>query len=340
MKRGYIVAAFDMKYAALVQDILQQGVRAGNRTGIDTTKLFGVMLRQNLTKEGAPILSLRKLNPYKALIEACWMLRGESNIRFLLERDCHFWDEWGFNQWIASPVYDGPNMTNYGIRRIADAGFAEEVKVQMKRYCEKVLTDDEFALLYGDMGRVYGNVWRHFKGDDGKEYDQLATCIDTLKNNPQDRRIIISAWDIAAVNNPDIPCALPSCIDYLQWDVNPESNQLNLNFHLRSSDIYIGLPADFISYAGVLTAVAAVTGYDVGDLVYTAGNTHVYANHIDSLRELIQRNKTEEAKELPQSKIIVKGIHTLEDLNNIDIDNFQVLNYEPLPPIKGGFVAV
>lgn len=185
---------------------------------------------------------------------------------------------------------------------------------------------DEFADKDLNLGPVYGVQWRHWKGQDGKEFDQLAWAIDQIKNNPNSKGIIVSAWNVADLEE----MRLPPCHTMFQFDVT--KGKLRMQLYQRSSDVFLGLPFNIAQYALLLQMVAHVTGLEARELVVSIGNAHLYKNHLDQAKEQIQRTPYN----FPKLKIV-------GDVKNIDDfkpENFELEGYEYHPHIKAPLVIL
>ena len=210
------MVALEQPYLNLLKDTLKNGSKKDDRTGVGTISKFGVQMRFDLSK-GFPLLTTKKINFNQIKSELLWFLHGDTNIRYLLKNKNHIWTEWGFEKWVNSPNYNGPDMKDFGLRAEKDSEFKKEYLKQKKLYETMVLEDDEFAKKYGDLGNVYGHQWRHWDKKGGNGFiDQLQNVIDEIKTNPNSRRLIVSAW-----NPEDVPnSALPPCHTLFQFYVN------------------------------------------------------------------------------------------------------------------------
>ena len=191
---------------------------------------------------------------------------------------------------------------------------------------------DEWADENGDLGPVYGAQWRCWPGNDGKPIDQIARLVDGLKHNPWSRRHIVSAWNVALVDD----MALPPCHSLFQFCVIPaqpgeEKHGLSLQLYQRSADIFLGVPFNIASYALLLQMMAQVTGLKASEFIHTLGDAHIYLNHLDQVKLQLSR----EPRALPQMKINpdVKSIYDFQ------FEDFELVNYDPHPHIAG-IVAV
>ncbi|CAH1856509.1 thymidylate synthase [Convivina intestini] len=300
-------------YLDLAQKILTEGTFKEDRTGTGTYSIFGTQMRFNLA-EGFPILTTKKVFFGLIKSELLWFLRGDNNIRFLLEHNNHIWDEWAFKKWIESDQYQGPDMTDFGRRAPLDADFNAHYQEQKQIFVDRILNDDAFMEEFGYIGEVYGKLWRNWASvlPDGNSTDQVGRLINEIKNNPNSRRLILSAWN--AETTPQAP--LPSCHVLSQYYV--ADGKLSAQLYQRSGDFFLGVPFNIASYSLLIHMIAAQTGYQVGDFVHTIGDTHIYKNHVDQVQEQLQRPQ----HPLPQLWLnpAVKSIfdYTMDDIKLID----------------------
>jgi len=180
---------------------------------------------------------------------------------------------------------------------------------------------DEWADENGDLGHVYGYQWRSWPTPDGKYIDQISQIIDTIKNNPNSRRIIVSAWNVGEIEK----MALPPCHAFFQFYV--ANNKLSCQLYQRSADIFLGVPFNIASYALLTMMVAQVCGLKAGDFIHTLGDAHIYSNHFEQTNMQLKR----ECKKLPKMKINPK----INNIFDFTIEDFQLVNYDPHPHIKG-----
>ncbi|WP_195853546.1 thymidylate synthase [Aerococcus tenax] len=306
------------QYLDLLQTILEKGHDKSDRTGVGTRSIFGYQMRFDLN-EGFPILTTKKVAFGLIKSELLWFLRGDTNIRYLLENNNHIWDEWAFENWVNSEDYQGQDMTNFGLRAEKDPEFkAEYLKVKAD-FCQRILNDEDFAKKYGELGNVYGKQWRDWETRDGGSIDQIANILEQLRNNPDSRRIILSAW-----NPEDVPnMALPPCHTLSQFYVN--DGKLSCQLYQRSGDVFLGVPFNIASYALLTHLIAREVGLEVGDFVHTFGDVHIYNNHFDQVKEQLSR----QPGQLPQLEI--KSDKSMFDLEKDDII---LNNYHPQTPIK------
>lgn len=309
----------EQAYLDLCTRILQKGKQKDDRTNTGTTSLFGNQIRFNL-QEGFPLLTTKRV-PFRLVAsELLWFLKGDTNIRFLLKHDNNIWNEWAFKKWVESDEYIGPDMTDFGNRIQVDTEFKMEYNIQMDLFKDRILKDDLFASIYGDLGFVYGSQWRHWKTTQNETIDQIANVIHDIKTNPNSRRLIVSAW-----NPEDIPhMALPPCHTLFQFYV--ENGTLSCQLYQRSADIFLGVPFNIASYALLTHLIANECGLKVGEFVHTFGDVHIYSNHM----EQVNLQLTRETKELPQLEILSPE----KSLYDFELEDFKINGYDPHPAIK------
>ncbi|MEL4024831.1 thymidylate synthase [Lysinibacillus endophyticus] len=310
----------DLEYQRLGRMILENGIEKGDRTGTGTISMFGSQLRFDLKKEGFPLLTTKRVAFRLIVSELLWFLKGDTNLRYLLQHNNHIWDEWGFQKWVESEDYKGPDMTNFGLRSQKDPEFNELYQEQLKIYQDKVLTDDDFAKKYGDLGEVYGKQWRSWEGADGKVYDQIQYIIDEIKLNPDSRRLICSSWSISSLEQQQ----LPPCHYAFQFYV--AEGKLSCMFSMRSVDYFLGLPYNISSYALLTYLLAHECGLDVGELIFTGADTHIYLNHLEQVKEQLSR----EPRQLPTLKLNPDK----KSIFDFEIEDIVLEGYDPHPAIK------
>ncbi|MDF7637365.1 thymidylate synthase [Leuconostocaceae bacterium ESL0958] len=308
-------------YLNQAQAILDQGLEKADRTGTGTYSLFGTQMRYNLN-EGFPLLTTKKVFFKLIKSELLWFLRGDNNIRFLLENNNHIWDEWAFKNWVESADYDGPDMTNFGLRAEADPAFKASYLEQKQRFVDLILTDDAFKEKFGYIGEVYGKLWRSWASvlPGGESTDQVQNLIDQIRTNPDSRRLILTAWN--AETTPQAP--LPSCHVLSQFYV--ADGKLSAQLYQRSGDFFLGVPFNIASYALLIHLIAAQTGLGVGDFVHTIGDTHIYKNHVAQVKEQLSRPMH------PLPKLWINP--DVQSIFDYTMDDIQILDYESEPAIK------
>lgn len=281
-KEDLLMAILETPYLELLQKIMTDGHEKMDRTQTGTRSLFGAQMRFDLS-QGFPILTTKRVPFGLIKSELLWFLRGDTNIRFLLEHNNHIWDEWAFKNWVTSNEYQGLDMTDFGLRAAKDPEFKKVYQEEMKKFNQKILDDENFSQKYGNLGNVYGAQWRHWQKRAGGFIDQIQNVIDQIKKTPDSRRLIVSAW-----NPEDIPTsALPPCHVLFQFYV--VEGKLSLQLYQRSGDMFLGVPFNIASYSLLLHLIARETGLEVGEFIHTLGDAHIYSNHFNQVNELLSR---------------------------------------------------
>lgn len=282
------------QYLDLIKHILKNGNQKDDRTNTGTISCFGYQMRFDLS-EGFPLVTTKKTY-FKGIVhELLWFIKGDTNIKYLVDNNCNIWNEWPYEKY--KKTNDFQNET-------------------LQEFIEKIKNDNEFARKHGDLGPVYGKQWRNFNG-----VDQLKNLISEIKNNKNSRRLIISSW-----NPIDVPnMALPPCHSFMQFYVN--NNKLSLQLYQRSADVFLGVPFNIASYSLFLHLIAQVCDLQVGDFVHTFGDCHIYLNHLDQVNLQLTRTP----KKLPKI-VLNKNIKSIFDFKFEDI---KLEGYESWPRIKG-----
>ncbi|WP_203248851.1 thymidylate synthase [Sporosarcina beigongshangi] len=306
------------QYIELCKHVLETGTKKEDRTGTGTVSVFGYQMRFDLN-EGFPLMTTKKTAFRLISSELIWFLKGDTNVKALIEDRNPIWDEWAFEQWVNSAEYAGPDMTDFGHRATQDEQFEAIYKIEMDAFKKRVIEDDDFANKYADLGPVYGKQWRSWTTGDGT-IDQITNLIEGIKRNPDSRRHIVTAWNPSEVED----MALPPCHALFQFYV--ADGKLSCQLYQRSADIFLGVPFNIASYALLVHLIAHECGLGVGEFVHTLGDAHIYTNHIDQVNEQLSR----EPKKLPTLKLNI-GDKSILSLETTDIE---LENYEFHPKIK------
>lgn len=309
----------EQAYLNLSKFILENGNKKGDRTKTGTYSIFGQQMRFDLSK-GFPLLTTKKV-PFRLIAsELLWFIKGDTNIRYLLENNNNIWNEWAFEKWVNSDKYSGPDMQDFGKRSQQDKSFNEIYQKQMKLFKEKILQNGDFAAEFGDLGSIYGKQWRQWKTSQNETIDQLKDVIKSIQNNPDSRRHIVSAW-----NPEDIPnMALPPCHTLFQFYV--ADGKLSCQLYQRSADVFLGVPFNIASYALLTYLIAHECNLEVGEFVHTLGDAHIYSNHVEQIKTQLNR----EIRPLPKLRINKdKG-----SIFDFELTDFEIVDYHPYPAIK------
>lgn len=310
----------ETEYINLLKHVLENGARKEDRTGTGTISTFGYQMRFNL-QEGFPLLTTKRV-PFRMIVsELLWFIKGDTNIRYLLQHNNNIWNEWAFKSWIESEEYKGPDMNNFGLRSQTDEAFNLLYTEQMELFKKRILEEEDYANRYGELGNVYGKQWREWKTSQGDTIDQLKDVIASIKNNPDSRRLIVSAW-----NPEDVPrnMALPPCHTMFQFYVS--EGKLSCQLYQRSGDIFLGIPFNIASYALLTHLIAHECGLEVGEFIHTLGDAHIYTNHLEQIETLLAR----EPRQLPELKISPE----VRSIFDVEVEHLSIDNYNPHPTIK------
>lgn len=297
-----------------------------DRTGTGTYSIFGYQMRFDLSK-GFPLLTTKRV-PFKLVAsELLWFIKGDTNIRYLLQHNNHIWNEWAFKKWVESDEYTGPDMTDFGRRCLVDESFNTLYQQELALFCERILMDDAFAEKYGDLGNVYGKQWRRWTNSEGQEIDQLQDVIDQIKTNPDSRRLIVNAWnpeDVINAGAKGSKSALPPCHVMFQFYVT--NGRLSCQLMQRSLDTLLGCPFNIASYALLTHLIAHECGLEVGEFIHSIGDAHIYINHVEQVKEQLSRTP----KDLPTLRINPAKTSIFE----IELEDLSIEGYDPHPTIK------
>jgi len=252
-------------YLKLLHDILNNGVEKQDRTGTGTLSVFGRQIRHDMSL-GFPLLTTKKM-PFKTIVtELLWFLRGDTNIKFLVDNNCHIWDGDAFKNFMNTSEGDPDLIFN------------------QEQFIEMIKIDDEFAKTWGELGPIYGRQWRNWNAIFDGGVDQIVNLINDLKNNPDSRRLMVNAWNVGELNQ----MILPPCHYGFQCYVR-EGKYLSLMWNQRSVDTPLGLPFNIASYALLLMMIADEVNMVPDQLIGNLGDCHIYLDQVDGVKEQLTR---------------------------------------------------
>jgi len=361
----------DQQYQTLLQTILDFGVEKKDRTGTGTRSIFGYTIRHNM-KDGFPLLTTKKMAWKTMVTELLWFLRGDTNIKYLVDNNCHIWDGDAYKRYVDSDEVRWPKSKE---------DFIEHIK-----------TDDEFAKKWGELGPVYGKQWRSWGKFNEEVYtrqirevpkggrftetrninwvggsevvyiDQIANLINDLKTNPDSRRLMVNAYNVGQLDQMVLPpchygfqcytrelklgerkklanytSEFVSPMTVESWDRNNiPTRAISLIYNARSQDVPLGTPFNISSYALLLEIIAKMTNMVPDELIANMGDCHIYLNQIDGVKEQLKRDPYPLAI-LKHSKAddFYKSLsEDLSLLTHLDSTDFIIENYQSHPTIK------
>ena len=298
------------QYLDLLRDIKENGVKKSNRTGTDQIGVFGRQLRFDLS-QGFPAMTTKKLFMRGIIHELIWFLKGSTNIKYLVDNDVHIWDEWPYRHYLMEQ------------NKIVPDSSSNEWQSGIKAFTDKIKNDAKFAQKWGELGPVYGYQWRNWPAPDGRHIDQIKRAIDLIKKSPESRRIIVSAWNVADIDEM-AKAGIPPCHLLFQFFV--ADGKLSCQMYQRSADTFLGVPFNIASYSLLTMMIAQVTNLEPGDFVHTFGDTHLYINHLEQVEEQLKRKP----RKLPTMKINPQ----IKNIDDFKFEDFKLVDYDPYPAIK------
>ena len=301
------------QYLELLREIKEKWVRKDDRTWVGTTSIFWVQAKYNLS-DWFPLTTTKKTFLRWIVVELIWLIRWETNIKYLVDRDVHIWDEWPFQNYLKQNELESEFPIYSEIWLEEKSKFINKIK--------SLSENDEFVIKWGELGPVYWNQWRNFNN---QWVDQLKEAVDKIKNSPNDRRIIVSAWN--PVQIPDM--LLPPCHMMFHFNVDITNWYLNLLMYQRSADMFLWVPFNIASYSTLLLLIAKISNLKPGTLTHVIWDAHIYNNHTEQVDLQLSRDPFP----LPELKIL-KDVKTLEDLENLEWEDFELLNYQSHDRIK------
>ena len=355
----------DKQYQELLQDILNNGIEKKDRTGTGTISVFGRQIRHKMS-EGFPLLTTKKMAWKTMVTELLWFLRGDTNIKYLVDNNCHIWD--------------GDAYKRYSII----SGMSTQVEsLTQEEFINKIKTDDEFAKQWGELGPIYGKQWRNWVRKTTRDekivepgvyetsIDQISNLINDLKTNPDSRRLMVNAWNVGELDQ----MVLPPChygfqvytrelsgnerwnllekkvgkelfdswvseivpfggglSEYLQ-SYNIPARAISLMFNMRSNDVPLGLPFNIASYALLLEIISKMVNMISDELIANLGDVHIYKNQVDGVKEQLTRDSFKLPNLIISDEVNFNG--TIDEfLESCNINSFKLNGYESHPSIK------
>jgi thymidylate synthase len=317
----------DEEYRKLLMDILIHGVKKEDRTGTGTQSVFGRQIRHKMS-EGFPLLTTKKMAWKSIVTELIWFLRGDTNIKYLVDNNCHIWDGDAYKNYATKTSMD------------VDGQFTKE------EFIEEIKTNNEFAKQWGELGPIYGKQWRKWNYQSKKNHyvmagqpthyniniDQIINLISELKSNPDSRRLMVSAWNVGEVDKMVLP---PCHYGFQVYTQEREGKRyISLMWNQRSVDTFLGLPFNIASYALLLEIIAKEVNMIPDEIIGNLGDVHLYLDHIEQAKEQISREPFDLPK-LKMNPIFLANLEhkSFDEAINGEV-NFELENYKSHPAIK------
>ncbi len=296
----------EYQYLDIAREILKNGVKKVDRgTGVASYSVFGRQSRYDLS-EGFPLLTTKRVYWNGVLQELYWFFTGQTNIKYLVDNNVHIWDDYPYK------IYKEKNP---------------KTKLTKENFIQKIAKDNKFAKKWGELPKIYGEMWRKWPTRTGKTIDQLQWVVDELKQDPAAHNAIVNSWNpeyLYTMAAKKDAARFPICHNMYQVSVN--GGKLSLNLYQRSCDLFLGVPFNIASYALLTVVLAKILKYQPGEFIHTYGDVHIYENHIEQFKEQLKR------KPRPFPKVTIKGkLNSIEDFTP---DKIILENYNPYPPIK------
>ena len=353
----------DKQYQALLQDILDNGVQKEDRTGTGTLSVFGRQIRHKMS-EGFPLLTTKKMYFKGVVTELLWFLRGDTNIKYLVDNDCHIWDGDAYKNY--EKAYKKDNSIGLSLLVARVDGKTTYRKPTKEQFIAMIEADPEFAKKWGELGPIYGKMWRDWDADTGEKIDQIQNLINDLKKNPDSRRLMVNAWNCTYIPHMVLPPChygfqvytrelssqermdvynksnwnkdiFPS--DVSGWNrlldtYNIPTRAISLMWNQRSVDTFLGLPFNIASYGLLLEIIAKEVNMVPDELIGNLGDTHLYLNHIEQAKEQIGRLYTLEERValIPEGELSEEAVEHFKANKSLNDEIIKALGRHNISP--------
>lgn len=306
MKKSNRFRHSEYQYLDLMREILEDGIRKVDRgTNIVLYSLFGKQTRYDLS-EGFPLLTTKKVYWKGVIHELYWFMSGQTNIKYLVDNNVHIWDDYPYKIYkhkVKSPL-------------------------NKEQFIEKIRTDNKFAKKWGNLPRIYGEMWRKWPTrKKGRTIDQLKWVLQELKDDPDAKNLIVNSWNpeyLYTMAEKEDASLFPIC--HNMYQISNRGGKLSLQLYQRSSDLFLGVPFNIASYALLTIILAKIAGLKPGEFIHTFGDVHIYENHIPQVKEQLKR------KPKPFPKVKIDSI--VKNIDDFRPEHVSLIGYDPHPTIK------
>lgn len=302
----------EYQYLDLLKEALTYGERKVDRgTDVVLHSLFGRQTRYDLS-QGFPLLTTKKVYWKGVIHELYWFMKGDTNIKYLVDNNVHIWDDYPYKIYLEK----------------SQKPAARSQKLTKEEFIEKIRVDSKFAKKWGNLPRIYGEMWRAWPSSTSRTIDQLAWVIQELKDDPDAKNAIVTSWNpeyLYTMAQKKDASRFPIC--HNMYQVSRRGNKLSLQLYQRSADLFLGVPFNIASYALLTIVLANIMGLEPGEFIHTFGDAHIYENHLDQVKEQLKRKP----KPFPKIKITRK-IKSIDDFKPEDVE---LIGYDPYPTLKG-----
>jgi len=340
----------EYQYLDLLKEALEHGSRKVDRgTDIVLYSLFGRQTRYDLS-QGFPLLTTKKVYWKGVLHELYWFMSGQTNIKYLVDNNVHIWDDYPYKIYSAnkfkfqesrSVILSGSEGSHSKNKRDSSPSVQNDsVALTKEEFIEKVKTDAVFAKKYGNLPRIYGEMWRHWpthsasvrqahdkSSGQARTIDQLQFIVNELKEDPDAKNLIVNSWNpeyLYTMATHEDASRFPIC--HNMYQISQRDGKLSLQLYQRSADLFLGVPFNIASYALLTMILAKITGYEPGEFIHTFGDVHIYENHVSQVKEQLTR--------APKSFPTVTFNHDFKTIDEFRPEFVSLENYDPYPMMK------
>lgn len=301
----------EYQYLDLMQEVLEHGEKKVDRgTDIKLYSLFGRQTRYDLS-QGFPLLTTKKVYWKGVLHELYWFMSGQTNIKYLVDNNVHIWDDYPYKMYMHK----------------AQSSKRKVQSLTKEEFVEKIKTDEKFAEQYGDLPRIYGEMWRRWPTRSGRRIDQLGFVLQEIQDDPDAKNLIVNSWNpeyLYTMATHEDASRFPIC--HNMYQISNRNGKLSLQLYQRSADLFLGVPFNIASYSLLTIILAQILGLEPGEFVHTFGDVHIYENHIPQVKEQLTR--------VPRPFPTVKIDPSVKKLEDFRPEHVTLENYDPYPMMK------